>query len=27
VALADYHLRLRPLFFGTTIVRVQSTRH
>jgi crossover junction endodeoxyribonuclease RuvC len=27
VALADYHLRLRPLFFGTSIVRVQSSRH
>ena len=27
VALADYHLRLRPLFFGTAIVRVQSARH
>lgn len=27
VALADYHLRLRPLLFGATIVRVQSARH
>ena len=26
VALADYHLRLRPLLFGTAIVRVQSGR-
>ena len=26
VALADYHLRIRPLLFGTTIVRVQSGR-
>jgi len=26
VALADYHLRLRPLFFGTSIVRVRSAR-
>ena len=26
VALADYHLRLRPLLFGTAIVRVRSSR-
>ncbi|GDX96773.1 crossover junction endodeoxyribonuclease RuvC [Planctomycetia bacterium] len=26
VALADYHLRIRPLLFGTAIVRVQSGR-
>ena len=26
VALADYHLRLRPLLFGTAIVRVRSGR-
>ena len=26
VALADYHLRVRPLLFGTAIVRVQSAR-
>ena len=26
VARADYHLRLRPLLFGTAIVRVQSSR-
>ena len=26
VALADYHLRLRPLLFGTTIVRIRSSR-
>jgi crossover junction endodeoxyribonuclease RuvC len=26
VALADYHLRLRPLFFGTGVVRIRSSR-
>jgi len=26
VALADWHLRLRPLFFGTGAVRIRSTR-
>jgi crossover junction endodeoxyribonuclease RuvC len=26
VAIADYHLRIRPLIFGTAIVRVQSGR-
>ena len=26
VALADYHLRLRPLLFGSTVVRVRSGR-
>jgi len=26
VALADYHIRLRPLFFGTGVVRVRSAR-
>lgn len=26
VAIADYHLRLRPLLFGTAIVRIQSSR-
>jgi crossover junction endodeoxyribonuclease RuvC len=26
VALADYHLRLRPLFFGTGVARVRSSR-
>jgi crossover junction endodeoxyribonuclease RuvC len=26
VALTDYHLRLRPLLFGTSIVRIRSSR-
>jgi crossover junction endodeoxyribonuclease RuvC len=26
VALADYHLRLRPLFFGTGVTRIRSSR-
>ncbi|MFM7184242.1 MAG: crossover junction endodeoxyribonuclease RuvC [Planctomycetota bacterium] len=26
VALTDYHLRLRPLFFGTGVVRIRSSR-
>jgi crossover junction endodeoxyribonuclease RuvC len=26
VAIADYHLRIRPLIFGNAIVRVQSGR-
>jgi crossover junction endodeoxyribonuclease RuvC len=26
VALADYHIRLRPLFFGTGVIRVRSAR-
>jgi crossover junction endodeoxyribonuclease RuvC len=26
VALADYHLRLRPLFFGIGVVRIRSSR-
>ena len=26
VALADWHLRLRPLFFGTGTVRIRSSR-
>ena len=26
VALTDYHLRLRPLLFGTAIVRIRSSR-
>jgi len=26
VALADYHIRLRPLFFGSAVVRVRSSR-
>jgi crossover junction endodeoxyribonuclease RuvC len=26
VALADYHLRLRPLFYGTGVVRIRSSR-
>ncbi|MFM7034584.1 MAG: crossover junction endodeoxyribonuclease RuvC [Planctomycetia bacterium] len=26
VALADYHLRLRPLFFGSSVVRIRSRR-
>jgi crossover junction endodeoxyribonuclease RuvC len=26
VALADYHLRLRPLFFGAATIRVRSSR-
>jgi len=26
VALADYHLRLRPLFFGTGVARIRSSR-
>ena len=26
VALADWHLRLRPLLFGTGLVRIRSSR-
>jgi Holliday junction resolvasome RuvABC endonuclease subunit len=26
VALADYHLRLRPLLFGSAVVRIRSGR-
>jgi hypothetical protein len=26
VALTDWHVRLRPLFFGTAVVRVRSGR-